>query len=156
MADNKAQILITVNSIILSAVISFLLRNLAENPFLAYPTFLLLVVSVVTIVVGILATRPSIPSGTFTMEEITGKSANLLFFGNFFKMSLTDYTDGMKTIMKDRDFLYGTLIKDVYSQGVVLGKKYILLRLAYNIFMFGLVISIVGFIVAVILADHLL
>ena len=48
--------------------------------------------------------------------------------------------------MGDSDFLYGTLIKDVYSQGVVLGRKYRLLRVAYNVFMFGLIISVLGFI----------
>jgi hypothetical protein len=66
------------------------------------------------------------------------KTVNLLFFGNFYKMSLEEYTYGMEKMMDDKDFLYGSLIKDVYAQGVVLGKKYRLLRIAYNIFMFGL------------------
>ena len=152
MADNKAHILITVNSIILSAIISLVLRKLDENSYFTYPTFLLLISSVVTTVVCILATRPSIPKGVFTSEEIINKKTNLLFFGNFFKMSLEDYSDGMQKVMRDRDFLYGTLIKDVYSQGVVLGKKYTLLRLAYNIFMYGLIISILSYIVAVMMS----
>jgi predicted metal-dependent HD superfamily phosphohydrolase len=146
MADNKAHILITVNSIILSAIISLLLRKLDESSFLTYPTFTLLAVSVVTIVVSILATRPSIPSGVFSKQDIDDKKVNLLFFGNFYRMDLQDYTDGMRMLMSDSDFLYGTLIKDIYSQGVVLGRKYRLLRVAYNIFMFGLIISMLGFI----------
>jgi hypothetical protein len=36
----------------------------------------------------------------------------------------------------------------VYAQGVVLGKKYRLLRIAYNIFMFGLIVSVLAFIIA--------
>ena len=148
MADNKAHILITVNSIILSALISLVLRKLDGTNVFMYPTFALLAVSLVTIVVSILATRPSITHGLFTKDDIAQKKINLLFFGNFFKMSLDDYTSGMWEMMKDRDFLYGTLIKDVYSQGVVLGRKYRLLRLAYSIFMIGLVISIIGFIIS--------
>jgi predicted metal-dependent HD superfamily phosphohydrolase len=147
MADNKAQILITVNSIILSAVISLLLRNLEESSYLSYPTFALLMVSVVTIVISILATRPAIPAGRFTVEDIENKKVNLLFFGNFYNMNLEEYTYGMKQVMGDKDFLYETLIKDVYFQGVILGKKYHLLRLAYNVFMYGLVTCVLGFIV---------
>lgn len=150
MADNKAHIMITVNSIILSAIISLLLRKLDSNSFLAIPTYIILSVSVLTIIFSILATRPSLPKGKFTKEDITKKRVNLLFFGNFYKMSLEDYTGGMLQIMEDRDFLYGSLIKDVYAQGIVLGRKYKLLRISYNIFMFGLIISVLAFIIATI------
>lgn len=146
MADNKAQIMITVNSIILSAIISLLLRKLEENSFLQWPTFLMLATSVLTIIFSILATRPNLPPGTFTQQDIDDKKVNLLFFGNFFRMNLDDYTSGMLQVMEDRNFLYRTLIKDVYSQGVVLGRKYKLLRISYNIFMYGLVASVIAFI----------
>ncbi|MBC7400372.1 MAG: phosphohydrolase [Mucilaginibacter sp.] len=153
MADNKAHILITVNSIILSAIISLVLRKLEENSFLAIPSFILLTVSLLSMIFSILATRPAIPEGTFTAKDIDDKKVNLLFFGNFYKMGLPEYTAGMLKVMDDKAFLYGTLIKDVYSQGVVLGRKYRLLRVAYNIFMFGLIISVVGFIIASIFRD---
>lgn len=152
MADNKAQIMITVNSIILSAVISILLRKLEEYSYLAWPTYLILTVSVLTIIFSILATRPNLPTGTFTKQDIDEKKVNLLFFGNFYKMALPDYSAGMLEIMNDRDFLYGTLIKDVYAQGVVLGRKYKLLRISYNIFMFGLIASVLAFVAASILS----
>ena len=99
-------------------------------------------------VISILATRPSIPTGVFTDQDVREKRVNLLFFGNFYKMSLQKYTDGMNSVMNDKEFLYGTLITDVYSQGVVLGRKYKLIRIAYNIFMFGLIISVLAFITA--------
>ncbi len=146
MADNKAHILITVNSIILSAIISLVLRKLEENSFLTLPTFALLTISVVTIVISIIATRPSIPSGVFNSADLEQKKVNLLFFGNFYKMKLEEYESGMRTVMADTEFLYGTLIKDVYSQGVVLGRKYRLLRLAYTVFMFGIVVSVLGYV----------
>jgi len=146
MADKKAHILITVNSIILSAIISLVLRKLDEHSFLMYPTFILLAVCLASIVVSILATRPAIPNGTFTPNDLDTKGVNLLFFGNFYKMSLDDYASGMFRVMDDKDFLYQTLIRDVYGQGTVLGKKYQLLRLAYSIFMFGLIVAVVAFI----------
>ncbi|EDM36787.1 hypothetical protein PBAL39_17974 [Pedobacter sp. BAL39] len=148
MADNKAHIMISTNSIILSVILSILLRKLEDNPHLIIPTLLLLVICVVTMVFSILATRPSIPEGVFTPDDINKKKVNLLFFGNFYRMSLPDYEMGMGKMMEDREFLYGSLIKDLYSQGVVLGRKYRLLRIAYNVFMFGIVISVVAFIIA--------
>jgi len=148
MADNKAHILITVNSIMLSLIVSLLLRRLEDHGNLIIPTFILLIVSLTCVVVSILSTRPSIPKGEFTQEDMDKKKVNLLFFGNFYKMSLPSYTEGMIKVMNDKDFLYGTLITDVYSQGVVLGRKYKLIRLAYNIFMWGLIAAVFAFVIA--------
>jgi predicted metal-dependent HD superfamily phosphohydrolase len=148
MADNKAQILITVNSIILSVLISVLLRKLEENPNLTFPVVFLLTVNLVAIVFSILATRPHVSAGTFTKKEVNDKKVNLLFFGNFYKMDLDSYTDSVFQMMDDREYLYRSLIKDVYAQGVVLGRKYKQLRIAYNVFMFGIVISVIAFLIA--------
>jgi len=148
MADNKAHILITVNSIILSAIISLLLRRLDQNQPLIIPTFILLAVCLSAMVFAILATRPTVPSGQFRQQELQDKTVNLLFFGNFYKMALGDYASGMGEVMKDHDFLYGMLIKDVHSQGIVLGKKYRLLRVSYNIFMFGIIAAVLAFTIA--------
>jgi predicted metal-dependent HD superfamily phosphohydrolase len=148
MADNKAHIMITVNSIILSAIISILLRKLTEYEYLIIPTFILLSISLLAMTFSILATRPSIPTGIFQRSDVDEKRVNLLFFGNFYKMPLEDYTYGMVKMMEDKEFLYGSLIKDVYAQGVVLGKKYRLLRIGYNIFMYGLIASVIAFIIA--------
>jgi len=150
MADNKAHLLLTVNSIIISVLLSMLLRKLDEYPHLTIPAFLLVATSVITMVFAILATRPTIPSGRFTREAIEEKNVNLLFFGNFYKMSLEEYAWGMRQVMDDYEFLYGSLIRDVYAQGVVLGKKYKLLRKGYNIFMFGIIVSVIAFLIAVI------
>ena len=148
MADNKSHIIITVNSIIISVVASLLLRKLDANDYLIIPAMMLLIVSLTAIVLSILAARPTIPAGTFTQADLDEKKVNLLFFGNFYKMSLDTYTDGMLKVMQDRDFLYRTLIRDIYSQGIVLGRKYKLLRASYNVFMFGLTASVIAFIIA--------
>lgn len=148
MADNKAQILITVNSIIISAIISLVLKNLKDNKFLILPSYILLSVSLFTMILAILATRPSIPKGRFSKKDLADKKVNLLFFGNFYRMKLDDYAKGMKSILNDKEFLYDSLIKDVHAQGVVLGRKYRLLRAAYNVFMFGLVLAIITFVLS--------
>lgn len=83
-------------------------------------------------------------------KKMLKKKVNLLFFGNFHKMDVTDYSKALKGLMVDYDDLYDSLIKDQYYLGMVLGKKYNLLRRSYTIFMFGLIISVLSFIFAAI------
>ncbi len=154
MADSKANILISVNSIIITIIIGVLIRKLDSNPHLIIPTFLLLTVCLSSIVFAILATRPNVTSGRFTKEDIQEKRANLLFFGNFYKMKLQDFEWGMKEMIEDADYLYGSMIRDIYFIGSVLGKKYHYLRIAYTIFMIGLVVASISFMIASMLAPE--
>jgi len=145
MADSKANIMISVNTIVLSIMVSVLLGKLQFYPEFLIPTIILVVVCLSATVFAILATRPNISGGRFTREDIQNKQINLLFFGNFFNMELPDYDWAMKEMMKDKEYLYGSMIKDIYFLGVVLARKYRLLRISYSIFMYGLVGAIIAF-----------
>ena len=151
MADGKANILISVNAIIISVILTVLLRRLEIDTHLTIPTIIFLSFSLITIVIAILATRPQITQGVFSREDIMNKKTNLLFFGNFHKASLEEYEWGMSQMMKDQDYLYGSLIKDIHHLGVVLGRKYKLIRIAYSVFMIGIIISVIAFTLAVLL-----
>lgn len=148
MADSKAHIMISVNAIIISLLLSLLLRNMSSHHNQIIPAIMLLTVNLVTIVFSILATRPNISQGTFTQKEIEERDVNLLFFGNFYRMDFDEYKAGMISLINDNEFLYSSLIRDVYAQGIVLGRKYRLLRASYNVFMFGLVISVIAFVIS--------
>lgn len=151
MADNKANIMISVNAIILSVLFSVgLLGKLQYMQHYVWPTIILIVVCIAALVFAILSTRPSVTSGRFTEENIRNKETNLLFFGNFHKMQLEEYQWGMMEMLKDRDYIYGSMIKDIYFLGVVLARKYRYLRIAYSIFMYGMIISAIAFGVAAI------
>ncbi len=149
MADSKANIMISVNSIIISIMISGLLTVIISNPHLAVPFFLLVIVCVTAIVFSVLATRPKITSGRFSQEDIQNKKINLLFFGNFYNMGLQDYEWAMREMLNSRDYLYESMIKDIYFLGIVLAKKYKYLRISYNIFMYGLILVVIAFAVAI-------
>lgn len=150
IADNKANILLSINAIIISILFSTVIRQLDMYPIMMWPAISLLVVCMVTIVFSILATRPNVNSGTFTREDIINRKTNLLFFGNFFKVALDDYLWGIREMMHDSDFLYGSMSKDIYFLGVVLAKRFKMLRLAYTIFMYGMVISVLLFGLAIV------
>jgi hypothetical protein len=150
IADTKANILLSVSAIILSIALSSLFPKLdkPDNYYLIYPTLFFLFITVVTMIFSILSTRPKVTSGKFTKEDVANKKVNLLFFGNFHKMPLEDFQEGMTALMNDRDYLYKSLMKDLYFLGIVLEKKYKLLRIAYSIFMVGIIVSVIAFVIA--------
>jgi len=151
MADNKANIMISVNTLVLTIIVSILIRKLDTNPHLIIPTALLTLTSLVALIFAILVTRPKVTSGTFTQDDIHNKKANLLFFGNFYNMDLGDFSWGMKEMMNNKEYLYDNMIKDFYFLGQVLGKKYIQLRYCYTFFMYGIIISIIAYAIAFIM-----
>lgn len=150
IADSKANILLSVNAIIISIALTTLIPKLdsPSNAHLVLPTFVLMMFSTTSIVFAILSTRPKVTTGTFTREDIENRKVNLLFFGNFYKMPLEEYDWAMKELMKDRDYLYSSMIKDLYYLGKVLHRKYTMLRITYTIFMIGIIISVAAFVYA--------
>jgi len=147
IADKKANLMISVNSIIISAIF-FIFKNIMDVPQFIIPSIFLLLVCLCTITYAVLATRPIVTTGTFSEEDIKKKRVNLMFFGNFHNMDLIDYSKALKGMMTDYDDLYDSLIRDQYYLGKVLGKKYKFLRISYTIFMYGLIFSVLAFILA--------
>ena len=147
-ADNKANILISVNSIMMSILLSIVVTRLDRYPHLTIPIILFMAVNLITITFSVLATRPNVPKGLFEHSELEKRKVNLLFFGNFYRMDFDEYAVGMYKVLGDRHYLYYSFIKNHYEHGVVLGRKYSKLKIAYNIFMYGIIISVVGFLIA--------
>lgn len=148
MADSKANIMISINTLIIGIIVTGLMRKLGEYPHLTIPTFILLGVCLTCIVFAVFVTRPNITSGKFTREDIQQKRTNLLFFGNFFNMQLSDFQWGMSEMMSDKEYLYSSMVKDFYFLGQVLGRKYKYLRICYNFFMYGIIIAVAAYTIA--------
>ncbi|OEK07805.1 phosphohydrolase [Flavivirga aquatica] len=150
IADTKANILLSVNAIIVSLVLANLIPKLdnPSNAYLIYPTVIFVTVTVASIILSVLATRPNVTSGKFTKEDVANKKVNLLFFGNFHKMELKDFEWAMGEMMQDREYLYSSMKKDLYFLGLVLDKKYKILRLTYSVFMAGIIVSVIAFAIA--------
>lgn len=156
MADSKANIMISINTILISILISGYASRIVEYPQFVLPVVTLVFVSLTTIVLSVLATRPSISKGTFSKQDIIDKKTNLLFFGNFHGMNIKDYEWGVAEMMKDSDYLYSSLTRDIFFLGKVLGRKYKILRIAYTTFMIGFVVSILMLLVSIYWKDFFL
>jgi len=143
-AHDKASLLISVNSIIMSIVLSVLVTKLEENRYLLIPTAFLVITSAVTIVVSIISTRPRIIGRVQSANE----EKNLLFYGDFANLSVNDYKKAMRELYTHPVDLYDSLSRDIYYQGVVLKWKFKYINIAYNIFMYGFISTIIAFILA--------
>ncbi len=147
IADSKANILLSVNAIIISVCLSVLVPKLdtPKNSHLIIPSFILLLSAVLTIIFAILSTKPNVTKAKFSLQDVADRKVNLLFFGNFNRMIFDDYQNAMNVLIKDRDYIYDSMVKDLYFLGKVLDRKYRLLSITYKIFMAGIVISVLSF-----------
>lgn len=153
MADSKANLMLSVNAIVISILVSNLLPKLMDgdgrfNMQLGIPSGFLLATCLGSMVFATLSTRPKVTEGKVTKEAIKQRKANLLFFGNFYNMPLEDFQWGVNEMLKDPEFLYSSMSRDLYFLGIVLAKKYQYLSICYNIFMYGLILSMLAFAVA--------
>ncbi len=151
IADTKANILLSINAIIISIALSTLIPKLdnPSNQHLIIPTIIFLLFTVITIGLSVIATRPNITSGKFTKEDVVNKKVNLLFFGNFHKMSLDEYEWAINEMIKDKEYIYSSMTKDLYFLGLVLYRKYSILRFTYFFFLVGIIVSLIAFALSV-------
>lgn len=150
-AHDKASLLISINSIVISIVLSVLITKLEENKFLLLPTLFLVITCATTIVLSIISTRPKILKNNSKNKETSHEEVNLLFFADATKLSLHDYKAEMKKTYENKNLIYDSLSRDIYYQGLVLAWKYKYINIAYNIFMYGFILTILSFIIAFII-----
>ena len=146
LADSKANIMISINGIIISIIIASISPKIDANPWLLIPTSVLLLTCSLSIIMAVLAARPRLNSKLIDLESVRRNNANILFFGNFVNMPESDFIVGMKELLQDTDRLYVNMMRDIYGLGTVLEKKFRYLRTSYNVFMVGLVSGVIAFI----------
>lgn len=145
MVDRKANIMITVNSIILSMLMGGVFAYDENLSIASIPTIILSVTCISSIVFAIISIIPAKTQGNFSEEEIRSKEGNLLYFGNFHNMHLRDFEWGFLQLLNDKDYLYQSMIRDYYFQGIGLNRKYKFIRISLTIFLIGFGISFIIF-----------
>lgn len=146
LADTKANIMISINGLILPILLGAISPKIDSNPWLLIPTTVLMIGCLISMVFAIRSARPRVSDDPVTLEQIRRNSANILFFGHFANMSREDFETGMTELMMDNDRLYRNMIRDLYGLGIVLTAKFKLLRTSYTVFMFSIVIGVLLFI----------
>lgn len=151
IADNKANIMISVNAILISVLISLLTyKNIAEaNPMVLLPVVIFLFTGLVSLIFAVLSIRPKVTSLNPQGTQPEAAKQNIVFFGNFVHLKLEEYEAAMDAVFRDGELIYGNMVRDLYFLGKVLDKKYRYLTMSYNTFMIGFVATVVTFLVAI-------
>ena len=142
LADTKANIMISVNGLIISIILAAVSPRIGGLPLLVLPTSILLIGCVIALVYAVLAAIPRVSNVPLTLEDIARNDANILFFGNFVNLSEEEFVEGMRDLMMSQDHLYVNMVRDLYGLGQVLKTKFQLLRISYTVFMFALVVGV--------------
>jgi len=150
IADDKARIMISANTILISVLITLLsYRNIAETqPMILLPVVLFLVTGLTSLTFAILAARPRVTSGQVDTEEPVPSPDNVVFFGNFVQLDLEQYEVAVDRMFRDSESLIGNMARDLYFLGKVLDKKYRFLSVSYNIFLVGFIATVISFLIA--------
>ena len=138
MADRKASLLMGASFVVFTISVAQATQRGGELP----PAMLVLgVTAFLSALIAAVAVMPSIASGPRREGE-----RNLMFFGGFADMSEAEYVEEMLDRLADQPRFLEMVARDVYQNGQVLAhKKYRLLRIAYSIFIAGLVASVAAF-----------
>ncbi len=147
IADNKANIMLSVNAIVITVGIPLMLDKIEGHRELILPTIWLGLCCVFSMMYATFSTRPKRMAGSTDLKMIPEKKTNLFFFGNFYKMNFEEYERGMKEVVADNEVMDNSITRDLFFLGKILGVKFDNLRLCYNIFMAGIIgaaISLIG------------
>jgi len=150
IADQKANIMISVNAIMISVLISVLsYRNITEtNPKVIVPVVIFLIAGLASLICAVLSARPKVTSLNRSNMPIEELQRNIVFFGNFVHLNLEQYEEAMDAMFRDNELIYGNMTRDLYYLGKVLQQKYSYLSISYNVFMVGFVATVLTFLVA--------
>tara|TARA_R110002074_G_scaffold349981_2_gene520780 strand:- start:52357 stop:52980 length:624 start_codon:yes stop_codon:yes gene_type:complete len=140
MIDRKSNILISINALILSIILGTVLNQLDKDPHLIFPAIIMLGTNLISIAYAVFASRPELTHGNTSTN-------NLLFYGNFNTMEEEQYTEELTNLMYKGDELYKTIARDTFHLGKTIDRKFKLLRASFHVFLVGIILAVIGFII---------
>jgi len=141
MVDNKARIVLTVNSIITSLLfgVLFMVKNTQEIK-IEMNIRILVVCSMLSMIFALLSMLPHRYFGNaFKNSGYKG----VLYAENFASLSLDEFKSEFKRIMKKGQNIYDEMIDDLYFLGKIIAMKQRLLLISASIFVIGLLGAII-------------
>ncbi|MEM7575653.1 MAG: Pycsar system effector family protein [Bacteroidota bacterium] len=142
IVDTKSNILVTINSIIISVILGSLYMQLESDPHLLWGIVPMVLTNLISITFAVIATRPLVEKGVFLKEDVGRGNARLMTFDDFYRMPEADYEWAISEMMQDKEFLYNTIKRDIHHLGIDLSRRYRYIRMAYDVFLLGLIFSI--------------
>ena len=143
IADNKANVLLSLNAVMITFLVPLVLSNtnLLSNKLLYIPLAALSITCFTTIYIAAIVLKPS-HFKNFREEIGDSDKFSPFFFGNFYKMEAEEFHDYMKKQLADKEMVKFHLTQDLFYVGRRLGFKMTWIRRAFNIFIIGLFLTL--------------
>ncbi len=143
LATTKANIMISLNGLLLSVIVILGNQTINYSSDFIVPVAMLLITCAAATVFAILAARPNISRKYFTQEDFDTDHATLLDFEEFTDIDEKEFTDVMMRMLSSRRRVYRNMIAHVYELGTAADKSYRNLFYSYTVFMIGIVLTVV-------------
>ncbi|WP_156825903.1 Pycsar system effector family protein [Lewinella cohaerens] len=145
IADNKANVLLSLNAVMIAFVVPLAMSNL--DVVFAYtlfvPLFFLAVTCFATIYISTLVLAP-FNFDTFNEELPEGMEASPFFFGTAYHTDLTAYYDNLLRTTEKKNSVRQFLAQDLFFIGRRLGQKMLLIRRSFQIFRIGIFLTLLS------------
>jgi len=144
IADNKANVLLTLNALMITLLAPVVINNMdaIKQYDLGIPLAIMVITSCLTIFISVLVL---IPRGFGDKKKSIPYSnhGSPFFFGNFYHMKHDDFQEYFKDVVAKSGDLHSHITEDLFYLGTILGQKMTLIKWAFRIFLVGFFASII-------------
>ena len=143
IADNKANVLLSLNAIMLTFLIPTVIANVdyIVEKLLYIPLVILAVTCFTTIYISTIVLKPTRFDNLRDEENPTSKHSPF-FFGNYYKMKPDEFYSYFENEINKTESITHHLAQDIYYVGRRLGYKMTWIRMAFSIFLIGIFFSL--------------
>ncbi|MEZ4934024.1 MAG: DUF5706 domain-containing protein [Saprospiraceae bacterium] len=149
LADRKSHIMIRLNSLLISILIVFFKTIINLTPLAIVTGVVFLVTTLISLIFAALAAKPHVTKNLTADSSFSEAQNNIFFYGNYIGLDIDKYEEVVKSIMDQPGLIYGNMIRDLYYLGLVLDKKFRLLNYSYSVFIGGLIMTVISFLIAI-------
>ncbi|MGM0945539.1 MAG: Pycsar system effector family protein [Bacteroidota bacterium] len=150
IADNKANIIISINALVISSMVALIGYGSVSrqidvgNLWTVIPIMLFILTCLSSTILAVQAAKPKILGKPDPLKK---EKHSLIFFGSVSFLTKDEYLAQLRDTMNSRADIMDQMSTSLYYQSMVLNRKYKLLRYAYQVFMIGLIIGVITFLI---------
>ena len=141
LGATKANIMISLNGLILSVLTLSGPFVLVAEPMFTVPIAVFLATCLTSIIFAVLAAQPRFVKTKSTLEDFKKDKANILVFEQFSALSEAEHLKAMTGLMGNNKRIYKNMTRQLYLLGIAADRKFRLLKISYTTFLAGLTVS---------------
>lgn len=143
IADNKANVLLSLNAVMIAFIVPLAISNLDVifQYTLFVPLFFLALTCFATIYISTLVLAP-FRFDSFNDELPEGMESSPFFFGTAYHSNLEEYYENLIRTSENKNSVREYLAQDLFFVGRRLGQKMLLIRRSFQIFRVGIFLTL--------------